>query len=41
MEELKKFRNHAPVMGEALYVEYKVRLHGGVEEDEKSCVSHG
>ena len=34
-------KNHVLVMGEALYVEYKERLHGGVGEDEESCVSHG
>ena len=33
-------KNHAPVMGEALYVGYKERLHGGVEEDEESYASH-
>ena len=25
-------KNHTPVMGEALYVEYKERLHGGLEK---------
>ena len=41
MEELEKMKNHAPVMSEALYVEYKKRLHGGVGEDEESYASHG
>ena len=40
-EELENLKNHAPVMGEALHVEYKKRLHGGVGEDEESCTSHG
>ena len=34
-------KNHAPVMGEPLYVDFKEKLHGGVGEDEESCVSHG
>ena len=34
MEELEKMKNHVLVMGEALYVEYKEMLHGGVGEDE-------
>ena len=34
-------KNQAPVMGEVLYVEYKKRLHGGVGDNEESCVSHG
>ena len=41
MEELEKMKNHAPVMGEALYVEYKEWLHGRVGEDKESCASHG
>ena len=41
MKELEKMNNHAPVMGEALYVEYKERLHGGVGEDEESSASDG
>ena len=31
-------KKHTPVMGEVLYVEYKERLHGGVEEDEESII---
>ena len=34
-------KNHASVMGEALYVEYKEMSHGGVGEDEESCARHG
>ena len=34
-------KNHASVMGEALHVDYKERLHRGVGEDEESCTSHG
>ena len=34
-------KNHAPVMGEALYVEYKEKLYGGVGEEEESSVSQG